>query len=537
VLTEDEEDDDDYCTAQDALAHLHKYGKPMRHVGKRVMQTGKRCLDHFNNVLEEEHKEEKALKKARTEYHATMDNLHGRFASEIKAREDALADASASAAQKDKQVTDANAEIARLQGAILQQQNDAANALARAQADAATDKAAALAAQAQVAPPPSLEAEDSLNKIIADVTKHMKDKLTGTTAAAAPPPPTVPKPVKMTWIKQTNSNPSYLTVREIRYTSKRWYFDSSSKHQDPSAADNMVEMTDATIVAALQTLGSFSAVRKAFKPKVGNKCTYSFNNHTYNVEIVNEVKPWDNALYQQKTTQTGVVATPVSVNKQMLLDGPFFSPSSDQVKSYANDLNTNADMYSVVGHKELAELATIWSSYSQGFQYAETQTTLWIKPKWLSTWLNTLKHSDHEVRIVGHGVRSGNFDSLATDPRGFDLAMCNMGRARGDGSHGFGIYVSPLDCIPADYTSVSGKHKDGTFVLGLLQVPKPGTTTHTSIASTHTSSNAYQTANGAIEFYHLGSNRTNYLAGPSENDAYNVRDQTLFLALGKVVAK
>eukprot|EP00966_Prymnesium_polylepis_P176368 4082545-Prymnesium_polylepis.1 len=56
--------------------------------------------------------------------------------------------------------------------------------------------------------------------------------------------------------------------------------------------------------------------------------------------------------------------------------------------------------------------------------------------------------------------------------------MCNMGRARGDGSHGFGIYVSPLDCIPADYTNVSGGHKDGTFVLGLLQVPKASTATH-----------------------------------------------------------
>ena len=110
---------------------------------------------------------------------------------------------------------------------------------------------------------------------------------------------------------------------------------------------------------------------------------------------------------------------------------------------------------------------------------------------------------------MASGVRSGDFSSLAKDPRGFNLAMCNMGRARGDGSHGFGIYVSPLDCIPADYTSVSAAHKDGTFVLGLLQVPNPSTTQY---HNTGTSDSAYQTANGALEFYHLGSGRNNYLA-------------------------
>jgi hypothetical protein len=78
-----------------------------------------------------------------------------------------------------------------------------------------------------------------------------------------------------------------------------------------------------------------------------------------------------------------------------------------------------------------------------------------------------------------------------------------MWRARGDGSHGFGIYVSPLDCIPADYTNVSATRKDG--------IPNQKTTT---FQSTGTSSSAYQTANGALEFYHLGSGRNNYLPHP-----------------------
>eukprot|EP00966_Prymnesium_polylepis_P270078 6239153-Prymnesium_polylepis.1 len=136
----------------------------------------------------------------------------------------------------------------------------------------------------------------------------------------------------------------------------------------------------------------------------------------------------------------------------MLLEGPFFTPNKEKVKGYGENLNTSADMSEVIGHKQLAELATYWSSFSQGFKYDETTTELWVKPKWLSTWLNTLKYSDHEIRVVAHGVRNGDFKSLASDHRGFNLAMCNHGRARGDGSHGFGIYVSPLDGIPADYT-------------------------------------------------------------------------------------
>eukprot|EP00966_Prymnesium_polylepis_P220368 5097653-Prymnesium_polylepis.1 len=100
--------------------------------------------------------------------------------------------------------------------------------------------------------------------------------------APAPVPPAVQKPVASIWIMQKNVNPSYLTVREITYASKKWYFDSSDKKNDPSAS--ATRLTRRTIVVQLAGLGSFTAVRKTFKPKVGNKVTYSFNNHTYEVE-------------------------------------------------------------------------------------------------------------------------------------------------------------------------------------------------------------------------------------------------------------
>ena len=69
---------------------------------------------------------------------------------------------------------------------------------------------------------------------------------------------------------------------------------------------------------------------------------------------------------------------------------------------------------------------------------------------------------------------------------------------------------------------------------GWTLAPNPKATT---LHSTGTSGSAYQTASGAFEFYHLSSGRNNYLAANhAEDDAYNVRDQTLLLPLGKIVA-
>lgn len=541
VITSDEESEDADDGVDRVLARLNEHGKPMKHVGKRVLDVGKTCMDHFYHVLEEEEKEAAAMMKASADYHATMDGLHNKYAAEIQKREDALVTASA---EKEQEVSEAQAEIKRLQDAIVKQQNDAATQLAKVQADAEATKKKALARAAaseaalktQKAAPQTL-AQDTLELIMQHVEQSYKDKMGAYTLPRASPAAAIPQPVASVWIMQKNIDPSYLTVRELTHLVKnrvaKWFFDSSDKKNDPTAQANPVEITDAAAVAALSGLGTFTAVRKTFKPKVGQKVTYTLGGHSYEVEVVRSVKPWEEAHYQQQLAPPTMPSS--NVNIHMLLEGPFFSPSKDQIKAYSEDLDTKPEMHTVKGHKQLAQLATLWSAFSQGFKYDETKTELWVKPKWLSTWLNTLKHSDHEIRIVAHGVRSGDFDKLAKDPRGFNLAMCNMGRARGDGSHGFGIYVSPLDCIPADYTNVSATRKDGTFVLGLLQVPNPKTTV---FQSTSTSSSAYQTANGALEFYHLGSGRNNYLAAASsENDAYNVRDQTLFLTLGMVTTK
>eukprot|EP00966_Prymnesium_polylepis_P044735 1036218-Prymnesium_polylepis.1 len=204
----------------DALELNDGHSKSMRHAGKRVWKIGKKCMDHLANVIEEEEKEEAAFKLASATYQATMDGLHNKYALEIQAREDALAAASS---EKEQEASQAKAEIKRLQKAITDQQNEAAEELARVQAKAEEAKKNALAnmeatlKKKQKAETASLSANSSLDMIIADVMQSLKDKsgaLSQAAANPAPAPPVVQKPVASIWIMQKNVNPSYMTVRE-----------------------------------------------------------------------------------------------------------------------------------------------------------------------------------------------------------------------------------------------------------------------------------------------------------------------------------
>ena len=188
-------------------------------------------------------------------------------------------------------------------------------------------------------------------------------------------------------------------------------------------------------------------------------------------------------------------------------------------------------MRAVAGHAGLAGLAELWSSFSCGFRYDPARTQLWVKPFLLCRWLTLLHHREYEVRVVGHGVRSGRYDQLAKDPAGFKPECWH--------EHGNGIYVSPLDAVPADFGRPStggdpSAYPDGTFVLALL-LTEPG---------------AGKLGNGPHENYqtkwfHLGSARRGYIGnGPSGAtpdylplDAIVVKDPSLLLPLGLVVAQ
>ena len=108
-------------------------------------------------------------------------------------------------------------------------------------------------------------------------------------------------------------------------------------------------------------------------------------------------------------------------------------------------------------------------------------------------------------RIGMHG--STQYTNLASDPAGYD-----MQHARG-GIKKHALYVGASDHIPSDYNAGMPR---GTAMIGLLLTKK-------------------SVGHGAYEQYHLGSHsHTSQTSGYS--DAIAVRDQLLWLPLGKAVA-
>lgn len=541
---------------------VHGSKKRMRPVDRDhpIVTIGDRCIRALKRWKEQDNPEGMSCHVFSTqdEYTRKIDALNRRFAEEIQKREDELSrlrvQHSSDQNTSLKLISEASSEVSRLQEELATQKKDLETAMkgkddavlaAEKAAEVAEEKAASSAAATRV------KAADVLNNLITDLMSYLTEKESRVTsserAPTAPLKPLPPKAVQQSvlWIRQTNQNPAYSTVREIVYTrptkgssAGKWHFDSSDKKNDPNAKATWIEIVAPDVIAKLMTLGSMTKVRQYFNPCKGKKCSYTYSNHTYDVEVVYGVKPWVAAAAQAPAAAAAATTTPTAtkpLGHSVLLDGPHFQPSSAQIQMYDSELDTDEDMHEVVGSKPLADLATRWSALSQGFKYDPTKTELWVKPRWLAMWLNVLQHrADYEIRIVGHGVRSNDFDALRMDPAGFNLAYSREGRA------GFGCYVSVLDSIPADYTRHGAlnsdgtyKNTDGTMVLGLLLVHKRSS----GHISTNTSGNSFQDSNGAYEFYHLGSSRQNYIArNHNVNDAYNVRDPTLLLPLGKIVA-
>ena len=528
LISSDEEDDDEPMPASTSSGIKRKL-RPITDDSKYA-KLGQMCADESRAARQQEATTKQALEN----FNATMGYLHSDYATQIQDKEEELARLRDDADDKQKCIDDSMNEIARLRAELKAQQTQAAADLAAQQAQAAADLAAEQARASSAAAPASVlkGGQEVLEAILDDVMKDLQAKEANLkTAAPAPTASSSTPPSATLWIQQKNIDPQFLTVREVQYqppkrgsTHGKWYFDASDKKNNPSATDSWIEITDPATVAELAKLGRMTKVKKQLTLQQGKKVTYKHGNHTYEVEVVRSVRPWDLALSQAPPPPPSTTGT---TGAKMLLDGPFFAPPKSQFKAYMDELNIHEGMHEVVGHQALADLATYWSSFSYGFKYDATKTELWVKPQWLASWLTVAQtRGDFEVRVVGHGVRSGDFASLAKDPAGFNLAYSREGRV------GFGCYVSPLDCIPADYTSAGGTHPDGTMVLGLLLVFKSSTPT----TGTSTSANSYQAQNGAYDFYHLGSGRSGYLASSyTVNDAYNVRDQTLLLPLGKVV--
>lgn len=157
----------------------------------------------------------------------------------------------------------------------------------------------------------------------------------------------------------------------------------------------------------------------------------------------------------------------------------------------------------VVGSESIADLATLFSSFSQGFQYDKNKCELWSRPALLHTWLTRASVGGYSnVSLVMHG--SGHYDDIRSNPLGFE-----MNKSRPTNMKGFGIYVALTDYAPTQYNKGLPR---GSGILCLLLRPDE--------------------AGGCLEQYEWG-----ILQNRTVPDAINVRDPTCLLPLGLAVAK
>ena len=196
----------------------------------------------------------------------------------------------------------------------------------------------------------------------------------------------------------------------------------------------------------------------------------------------------------------------------MLFKGKFFTMKTTQIDNLLGTVDFDKPDRVVKNSKVVADLATLISSArssaGQAFTYDVAECELWLKPLWLKVWLMAAKTSKfNDARILMHGMKSNDYEKLATDMSGFNMNFSQNGR------YNYGFYASVSDHIASEYNHWPGltyKYPDGTFVIGLLW----------------TKSTAKE---GAYENYHLGSKERSAIlrvTGLSMmRTSYVVRDQ------------
>lgn len=387
----------------------------------------------------------------------------------------------------------AKGEVARLQ------QVETALKKKAAAAGKAKGKAPVAAAAVSGAP----VARDIYIKLIAETIKQYEEKAM---ALKKKQQQVLGQPV--TRVIQTNTNPSYGTARDIAFqptpsSDAAFYFDCGLAPHNP----NWCKITDATVQSQLFTLGVTSTdaagTVQSWVPTVGNACTYSFGSHSYRVHVQSVQPPPVNAPPEPDPNQW---------HKDMLFGGRFTALKASYLDQLLQKHDFIQDDKIEKGSKEVAALATLFSSFGRKFEYDPLVSELWLKPDWLKLWLRVAKQRNYnEARVLMHGMRTGQYQQLGKDVSGFDFNFSK------EGARKWGFYGSCSDAIASHYNKESRTQTDGTAVIGLLLI-KPNA------------------GEGAYEHYNLGST-----LGLSNDktilDAYAVRDQLLWLPLGLAIAK
>lgn len=353
---------------------------------------------------------------------------------------------------------------------------------------------------------------DCLAQIVSDCYANLQSNINaaknrnapaGSTSAAA-------STTTSTQIVQKNLAHQYLTERLLDAQKDanglvHWFFESSVPPQP--FAPVWTQITDASVCSNLFTLGrtvtNGNGDAVDFQPIMGLSVKYEFNQHKYEVSVVSRPLP-------------APPPAPAAVSKwqeDVLSKGCYFKTTPSFLDKLLKQVDFDLPDAIEKGSQVVADLAALLSSAGQGFTYNVQECQLWIKPLWLKVWLTvakTRKFSD--ARLLMHGMRSGEYQKLATDISGFDMSNS------ADGRHHYAFYGATSDHIPSDYHG--GKHPPGSCYIGLLWVKA-------------------QAKEGAYTNYHLGSHKypkNSIMTNSKHLDAYAVHDQLLWLPIGLAVA-
>ena len=337
--------------------------------------------------------------------------------------------------------------------------------------------------------------------LIQEVIAQYHRQETKISQAAAP----APAPTQVVQIIQKNTNPTYNTERAIEWRpapslNSAFYFDNNTG--DGVTNPSWTEISDAGAITALNSFvlhpGDGTPPNPTLYDGTKPAAGYTIGQHTYSVVV--------------QTRQIQPQPVPSTWQNQMLFDSSFVTFTARFVQNLV-DGALAADVTHddwITGSADIANLASVFSSYAQKFTYNSSQSCLWVKPDYFRLWLRIGKDRGYRhVRIGLHG--SSHYSSLSKDPAGYD-----MGHSRG-GVKKWALYAGMSDHVPCDYNGGSGYYR-GSGMIGLIWTkPNAGL--------------------GAYEIYALGSgSHANTPGSSGQTDAIAIRDQLLFCPLGLAVS-
>lgn len=362
----------------------------------------------------------------------------------------------------------------------------------------------------------------------------------------APPPPVAPvvptpKPgPPMLLIIQKNSNPSYHTEREIKYEAtgandELFYFDSSAPLTPWSPQWTAMDKTLSATIAS--SLGAVSACKRLFTTQENNTMSYTHGQHSYDVTVVRRPYPVAPAAPAPPPPPPPPSAVPWEV--QVLFEGDFVQLDKTTVENWLAQFDFAAENSKAkTGGALISNLAELFTSFGTPTKFDPKKCEMWVKPHWLKTWLlSVVKRGYTEARLGMHGMKDGPYELLFEDVSAADPMKSAHGNAQG-----YGFYVAASNEIAAQYgrralvrAGCSSRHNYGTALIGLI-LTTPGLC----------SDPKRRVDNGAFSFYALANTvgaQVKYpscssTCGPTTwNDAFCVRDQTIWLPLGLACAK